>query len=314
MIVRILICGLIGLAAPIAVMADSVLTFPEGSLRGYNNVKANSSYLLPIGPFSAGQMKTLKAEGSVKQQVWKTPRLTGATLDLITPLRDQLRAQGFSVVFECDTRNCGGFDFRFETEVVPEPEMHVDLGDFRFLSAVKQTEDGQSFIGVLASRGANRGFIQVTSVGDALLEPGDINVSTKQSDAAKKEQSDDLAGVLLSNGSAVLEGLTFGKGASTLSDDGKTVLQELSAYLNADPTRNIVLVGHTDAEGSLSGNIALSKIRAMYVMQSLIDEFGVAPAQVSAEGVGFLSPRASNASAEGREKNRRVEVVLVTVK
>jgi outer membrane protein OmpA-like peptidoglycan-associated protein len=314
MIVRILICGLIGLAAPIAVMADSVLTFPEGSLRGYNNVKANSSYLLPIGPFSAGQMKTLKAEGSVKQQVWKTPRLTGATLDLITPLRNQLRAQGFSVVFECDTRNCGGFDFRFETEVVPEPEMHVDLGDFRFLSAVKQTEDGQSFIGVLASRGANRGFIQVTSVGDALLEPGDINVSTKQSDAAKKEQSDDLAGVLLSNGSAVLEGLTFGKGASTLSDDGKTVLQELSAYLNADPTRNIVLVGHTDAEGSLSGNIALSKIRAMYVMQSLIDEFGVAPAQVSAEGVGFLSPRASNASAEGREKNRRVEVVLVTVK
>jgi outer membrane protein OmpA-like peptidoglycan-associated protein len=314
MIVRILICGLIGLAAPMAVMADSVLTFPEGSLRGYNNVKANSSYLLPIGPFSAGQMKTLKAEGSVKQQVWKTPRLTGATLDLITPLRDQLRAQGFSVVFECDTRNCGGFDFRFETEVVPEPEMHVDLGDFRFLSAVKQTEDGQSFIGVLASRGANRGFIQVTSVGDALLEPGDINVSTKQSDAAKKERSDDLAGVLLSNGSAVLEGLTFGKGASTLSDDGKTVLQELSAYLNADPTRNIVLVGHTDAEGSLSGNIALSKIRAMYVMQSLIDEFGVAPAQVSAEGVGFLSPRASNASAEGREKNRRVEVVLVTVK
>ena len=77
MIVRILICGLIGLiglAAPIAVMADSVLTFPEGSLRGYNNVKANSSYLLPICPFSAGQMKTLKAEGSVKQQVWKTPR------------------------------------------------------------------------------------------------------------------------------------------------------------------------------------------------------------------------------------------------
>lgn len=311
MITRIFICGLVGLAAPIAVMAESVLTFPDGSSRGFSEVKANSSYLLPVGPYLAGQMKTLKAEGSVKRQVWKTPDLTRATLDLITPLRDQLRAEGYSVVFECDTRNCGGFDFRFETDVVPEPEMHVDLGDFRFLSAVKQDKDGQSFIGVLASRGANRGFIQVTSVGDALLEPDDVSASTKQPDAAKQERTGDLEGVLLSDGSAVLEGLTFGKGASSLGDEGKDVLQELSAYLNADSSRKIVLVGHTDAEGSLSGNIALSRKRAMYVMQSLIAEFGVDPAQVSAEGVGFLSPRASNASAEGREKNRRVEVVLV---
>ena len=46
--------------------------------------------------------------------------------------------------------------------------------------------------------------------------------------------------------------------------------------------------------------------------QTLVDRYGVDPAQVAADGVGFLSPIASNQTEEGREANRRVEVVLTT--
>ena len=74
----------------------------------------------------------------------------------------------------------------------------------------------------------------------------------------------------------------------------------------------MVLVGHTDAEGALEGNIALSKRRATAVMERLVSVYGVEAAQVSADGVGFLSPLASNLTADGRAQNRRVEVVLTS--
>ena len=73
-----------------------------------------------------------------------------------------------------------------------------------------------------------------------------------------------------------------------------------------------MLVGHTDAVGALEGNIRLSKKRAEAVMRRLIDGYGVDPVQLSAEGIGYLSPRASNATEEGRRLNRRVEVVLLS--
>jgi OOP family OmpA-OmpF porin len=72
-------------------------------------------------------------------------------------------------------------------------------------------------------------------------------------------------------------------------------------------------VGHTDAQGGLETNIRLSRARAQAVRRYLIEELDVAPAQVEAEGIGYLAPRESNATPEGREANRRVEVVIATL-
>ena len=75
----------------------------------------------------------------------------------------------------------------------------------------------------------------------------------------------------------------------------------------------MVLVGHTDAQGSLEANINLSRIRARAVRQFLISELDVSPGQVSAEGIGFLAPRSTNSTEDGRQSNRRVEVVIATL-
>jgi OOP family OmpA-OmpF porin len=56
----------------------------------------------------------------------------------------------------------------------------------------------------------------------------------------------------------------------------------------------------------------LSKLRAEAVRQVLLARFDVAGAQVVAEGAGPLAPRASNATEDGRRKNRRVEAVITT--
>jgi outer membrane protein OmpA-like peptidoglycan-associated protein len=72
----------------------------------------------------------------------------------------------------------------------------------------------------------------------------------------------------------------------------------------------VVLVGHTDASGGLAANVALGAKRADAIRARLVAS-GVPTAQVSAEGAGYLAPRASNLTDEGRRLNRRVEVVLV---
>ena len=97
-----------------------------------------------------------------------------------------------------------------------------------------------------------------------------------------------------------------------VGDQAFASLQALADYLRIYPDRTVALVGHTDSAGSLEANIALSKRRAKAVMEHLIKEYGVSAAQVNADGVGFLSPIASNLTSEGRAQNRRVEVVLTS--
>ncbi len=70
-------------------------------------------------------------------------------------------------------------------------------------------------------------------------------------------------------------------------------------------------MGHTDAVGNLETNIALSRARAEAVRLYLIERLDVDPGQVSATGIGYLAPRATNETEDGRETNRRVEAVLL---
>ncbi|MBC7180553.1 MAG: OmpA family protein, partial [Roseovarius sp.] len=89
-------------------------------------------------------------------------------------------------------------------------------------------------------------------------------------------------------------------------------LVALAAFLRAAPATRVALVGHTDSTGGLEPNSALSRARAEAVLTRLIEQHGVAPAQVEAHGIGYLAPIAPNTSPEGRERNRRVEVVLLS--
>jgi OOP family OmpA-OmpF porin len=70
-----------------------------------------------------------------------------------------------------------------------------------------------------------------------------------------------------------------------------------------------VIVGHSDNQGSLEANIALSKRRAEAVRTALITR-GVAAERLEAHGVGYLAPVSTNLTEAGRTLNRRVELVL----
>lgn len=271
-----------------------------------------ASVELPTGPFAAGALPVRRVTGALDRRAWQleAPRLT--LTELADPLREQLLAQGYDILFDCETRGCGGFDFRFAIEVMPEPGMHVDLGDFRFIAA----EKGGEVVNLLVSRSPGYGFVQLTRVApepmaDAVPATADPDPAPPAAEAAPAPAAPppgDLGAALAEGGAVVLEDLVFASGSSALESGDTPSLAVLAEWLAADPARRVVLVGHTDDSGGLEANIALSRKRAQAVRQALLDH-GVAAGQVSAEGVGPLAPRATNLTEEGRRKNRRVEAV-----
>jgi OOP family OmpA-OmpF porin len=85
------------------------------------------------------------------------------------------------------------------------------------------------------------------------------------------------------------------------------VLDEVVFVLKKNPNLRVEIQGHTDNVGEAQYNRKLSKKRARSVMDYFIQE-GIEPGRLSYEGYGFSSPAASNATPEGRAKNRRVEL------
>lgn len=285
------------------------LSFPSNATVTREVTRALDSYAMPIGPWSDGVLPQQTVEGQFTQQAWTIAATGLTTLQLIRPLRDQLRNDGFDVVYECRDQDCGGFDFRFQTDVLPPPEMQVNLVDFRYLAARKA--EGSELISVLASRSARAGFVQITRVGPTTTVVATANAAPL-GELDEIVPTGDLGANLAQTGRAVLSGLEFQTGSSKLGAGPFDTLQALADFLAAQPDMQVALVGHTDATGALDGNIALSKRRARSVLERLASNYGVSRSQLDAQGIGYLAPIASNLTQDGRTTNRRVEVIITT--
>ncbi|MHB8501019.1 MAG: OmpA family protein [Candidatus Acidiferrales bacterium] len=118
-------------------------------------------------------------------------------------------------------------------------------------------------------------------------------------------QTRDSARGLIVNMSDVL----FDTGSYTLKPGAREKLAKISGILLAHPGLNLQIEGHTDSVGSDEFNLQLSDRRADSVRDFLAEQ-GVPASTITARGFGKTQPVATNDTAEGRQRNRRVELVL----
>lgn len=297
-----LLCAGTGWAGPV------VVELPAGALITAERDTPATSYRPLTAPWPEAAQASPRLEGNRSDTAWRLRGNQETTLQILAPLRHQIEAAGYEVLFECETEACGGFDFRYALDLLPEPEMHVDLGDFRYLAAQR----GSDWLALTVSRSSESGFVNLTTLG-AQAQPvreAAPGLPAPQPAAELSPAPGSLAAALEAKGAVALDDLVFESGSSELGAGSFASLVALADYLATRPEAQVTLVGHTDSSGSLEANIALSRARAAAVRKRLIEAHGVAARQLGHEGAGWLAPRASNLTAEGREKNRRVEAVL----
>ena len=117
--------------------------------------------------------------------------------------------------------------------------------------------------------------------------------------------------------SMTLPGAAFAQGKSSLRNDpsSRARIKALVAFVQAKVSANggssmIRIEGHTDNQGSAQTNLNLSQQRAEAV-RNVLRAAGVPANQIHAVGLGGEQPVASNATAQGRERNRRIEVIVL---
>lgn len=108
-----------------------------------------------------------------------------------------------------------------------------------------------------------------------------------------------------------LKGVWFDFDSSALRPESITVLDEVALIFKRYPDLTAEMAGHTCSIGTEAYNQGLSERRAKAVRDYLIGK-GVKPEQLTAKGYGELEPMASNATREGREKNRRTEMRILS--
>jgi outer membrane protein OmpA-like peptidoglycan-associated protein len=129
-----------------------------------------------------------------------------------------------------------------------------------------------------------------------------------ETDKIKVLDAGAIRGALDAQGRAVLYGITFEFDRADIKPESKPQLDQIVAFLKANPSIAIVVAGHTDAKGGFDYNIDLSRRRAQSVVKVLTGS-GIAANRLLDFGAGMASPVASNDTEAGQALNRRVEIV-----
>lgn len=114
---------------------------------------------------------------------------------------------------------------------------------------------------------------------------------------------------LSKTGRLTLPGILFDTGSDRIRPESAPTLSAVAKMLVENPALKLTVEGHTDNQGVAAANLTLSDKRAAAVKTWLVTKHKVAPARLETTGLGQTKPVGSNDTTEGRQANRRVEIV-----
>lgn len=300
-----------------------VRRFTGSTLIGFKQTDWDQA-LLPLSERQSedGRSKLLDTrtvEGKVTRLAYLAP-LGKTPLEVQRNYEMALQAAGLKKLYACDA-NCSKLYFAWTKTVDIDAGMAWSKGSIpatgggAYNVASPWLYDGRMLVGTLASGGRDVFVLLYTSSAAAdntrmavtfleitearAMTTGQVTVDAKA-----------LQGGLQADGKVALYGLYFDTGKAEVKPESKPQLDEMAKLLQAQPALRVYIVGHTDNQGSLEANVALSQQRAQAVVAALAGSYKIDAKRLQARGVASLAPVATNGTDDGRARNRRVELVL----
>ena len=152
-----------------------------------------------------------------------------------------------------------------------------------------------------------------TAERQALIQRLEAQARVKQQfEQVEKMFTSDEARVFRQGNNVILRlvGLTFDSGASQIRPDSFDLLAKVEKAIDVFPRSELIIEGHTDSHGGDELNQKLSQERAESVQQYMINAMRIPTYRLIATGYGETRPVASNETAAGRERNRRIDIVI----
>lgn len=278
---------------------------------------AAQTRVLEVQPFAGSQER---AGDRVEEAFGRTERVTGltdgkvvaepfegrvllrrfenppgvSTLEILENYRTALAAEGLVVDWDCAGRQaCGN---QADGGWRSRNGMNLGIGgDVRYLTGTMSFAGATVHVSVGVE--TRNHYVQVLQA--ETMATGQVTVT----DAAS------MAAGIDATGKIALDNIYFDFGSAVLLPESDPSLTEIARLLAERAELQVYVVGHTDSVGTLEANLTLSRDRAQAVVSALEDRFGVVSGRAVPAGVGPLAPVASNATEEGRQLNRRVEIV-----
>jgi len=278
--------------------------YPGSTIVRYGTRKFDAFTLL-LGPAidrgKPGKHQSL--EGKVTRISYEIEK-GRTTLEVFRNYEKLLTDKGFEPLYACVNKDCNGRAFN-HTVVPYWSGFSENYEDQRYVALKKGGPSGDVYVSLYVVRNHSEGgprhdriYAQVD-----VIEIAKMEVGMEVVDASKMQKEIDARGHI------ALYGILFDTDSAKLRDQSREALAEIAKLLTKQPSLKLFVVGHTDNQGTLEYNLKLSRARAASVVEYLKSKHGIAAARLEAHGLAFLAPIASNASDDGRQKNRRVELV-----
>ncbi|MCK0191617.1 OmpA family protein [Arenibacter sp. F20364] len=116
----------------------------------------------------------------------------------------------------------------------------------------------------------------------------------------------DLRRKLISEGSVSTNGILFDSGSANIQPQSMGIIRQISQVLQQEQGMNLMIEGHTDADGQENTNLALSQKRALAVKEALVSVYGIDGSRLRTDGKGETEPVGDNTTPDGKAQNRRV--------
>lgn len=257
------------------------------------------------GGFAGNPDAALTAEGKLTTIVYRAPERR-SPLEVLRNYETALGKAGFTTAFACIEQECGRYDFN--AALIPlGPYSTLFNGQYDhhgYLLARQARSEGEVIVSAYVVKymggGVNR---------ERALVKLDVLEMRPMEERMVMLKAGEIDRAIGADGKVALYGILFDTDKDSMRADSRPQLEEIAALLKSKPELKVLVVGHTDAQGSLAYNQDLSQRRARAIVKALMQDYGIAGARLTPVGVGMAAPVASNRSEVGRAKNRRVELV-----